>query len=403
MSPLEKYLHNYAEPEIQYSELITQSFDYVLVVPSYNETVVSWNALQHSIPIETSCCIILIINCPDDKPLSKDYLTLLTYLKSTLPIITEKQNATLLTINHKQQLLIIDRCHTPIPKKEGVGLARKIGADIAAQLINKKKIKSPWIFTTDMDVTFPDNYFLSCSNKSNDISALLFPFTHAPSTNNKKLNKVTMLYEAWLQHYVDGLAYAKSPYAFHTIGSILTINAQHYGKVRGFPKLAAGEDFHLLNKLAKTGVIESLIEPIITIESRLSNRTPFGTGPAVSLWMLSDSPEEELRFYNPKVFILLKEWLNWVNNINEETLLYLKGHHINWMDSLDKKIIAGLLALNFEKNMNGFLAQSRSPSALMKHIHLWFDGLKTLRFIHALENNGLSKISFITYQQEALL
>ena len=43
MSPLEKYLHNYAEPEIQYSELITQSFDYVLVVPSYNETVVSWN------------------------------------------------------------------------------------------------------------------------------------------------------------------------------------------------------------------------------------------------------------------------------------------------------------------------------------------------------------------------
>ena len=47
------------------------------------------------------------------------------------------------------------------------------------------------------------------------------------------------------------MKYARSPYAFHTIGSTMAVSANHYAKVRGFPKREAGEDFYLLNKLAK--------------------------------------------------------------------------------------------------------------------------------------------------------
>ena len=61
------------------------------------------------------------------------------------------------------------------------------------------------------------------------------------------------------------------------------INAEHYAQSAGFPKLAAGEDFYLLNKLAKIGKIIPLkiINQPIYIQARISNRTPFGTGPAL--------------------------------------------------------------------------------------------------------------------------
>ena len=44
---------------------------------------------------------------------------------------------------------IVDRVNTPVPRRAGVGLARKIGADIALRLIVERRIEVPVIFSTD--------------------------------------------------------------------------------------------------------------------------------------------------------------------------------------------------------------------------------------------------------------
>ena len=71
-------------------------------------------------------------------------------------------------------------------------------------------------------------------------------------------NTATALYELRLHHYVLGLEYAGSPYAYHTLGSCLAVKADAYAQVRGFPKRAGAEDFYLLNKLAKLGAMPRL-------------------------------------------------------------------------------------------------------------------------------------------------
>ena len=125
--------------------------------------------------------------------------------------------------------------------------------------------------------------------------------------------QATRLYEYSLRYYVAGLSFAHSPYAFHTIGSTIAVNAAHYAKVRGFPRRQAGEDFYLLNKLAKVGAIMQLgaetdCEPI-DIAARLSDRVPFGTGAAVGKIMELEDPAREFLLYHPSVFGLLRSWL----------------------------------------------------------------------------------------------
>ena len=97
-------------------------------------------------------------------------------------------------------------------------------------------------------------------------------------------------------------------YGFTTIGSLITVNPEHYAKVRGFPKRDAAEDFYLLNKMAKVGAVRSIQAPIVEIEARLSTRVPFGTGPALA--KILESGIEDYLFYHPMVFEELRAFLD---------------------------------------------------------------------------------------------
>ena len=88
-------------------------------------------------------------------------------------------------------------------------------------------------------------------------------------------------YEIFLRYWVLGLQYARSPYAFHSIGSTIVTTADGYLAVRGMNRREAGEDFYFLNKLAKTGPIRQIRETVVYPSARISRRVPFGTGAAV--------------------------------------------------------------------------------------------------------------------------
>jgi hypothetical protein len=303
-----------------------------------------------------------------------------------------------------RDLLLVDRFSEghQFPPKGGVGHARKTGADLAAYLVNQRRVRSPWIHCTDADVRLPQRYF-TCSAElseatTQDTAALVYPFRHtiAGDRTGDEIMRVTRLYEYSLHYYVAGLSFAGSPYAFHTIGSTMAVNVTHYAKVRGFPRRQAGEDFYLLNKLAKVGSIRQLsaetdCEPI-DIAARRSDRVPFGTGAAVGKLMELENPEKEFLLYHPAVFSLLQSWLG-------SLPAFWQARSTDIGDILSQPgLIAGLEKLGATGALQHALRQSSDARQFKRQMHTWFDAFRTLKLIHYLRDHHLPSISF-----EALL
>src|SRR5690606_34714388 len=82
------------------------------------------------------------------------------------------------------------------------------------------------------------------------------------------------------------------------------LHVKSHAAARGFPRRAAGEDFHLLRKLAKLGPIEVPAVPPVRVRSRRSDRVPFGTGPSVDRLLQGAEP----CLAAPAVFDELGRW-----------------------------------------------------------------------------------------------
>jgi len=257
-------------------------------------------------------------------------------------------------------------------------VARKVGADVACALIDKGIIDSPWICSTDADTQLPDNYFSVLAGVPENTSAITYKFCHI--NNDDPLSKATLLYEEALRYYVSGLKWAGSNYAFHTVGSTLAFRSDYYALVRGFPKRSAGEDFYLLNKLAKLDPIRNMDDATLLIEPRCSDRVPFGTGPAVSkILQLPDM--EHYTYYHPQLFIELKNCLEAMENLWEE-----KDDFPLWLSKLSEASQYALTQLQFNKLTSHILKQISNKQQCKRHIEQWFDGFRTLKFIHYMQD-----------------
>ncbi len=280
-----------------------------------------------------------------------------------------------------------------IKDDQGVGLARKIGADIACSLIDQSIITSPWICSTDADTHLPENYFSALDEIPDNIAAATYSFSHI--SNADALSKATQYYERALRYYVAGLQWAGSTYAFHTIGSTLAFRYDAYALVRGFPKRAAGEDFYLLNKLAKLDPIWVITDATILIEPRLSDRVPFGTGPAVS--GILQLPEiNDYRYYHPQLFVELKHCLSAMDQLWGK-----KEDFASWFEHLSEPVQFALEQLKFNKLTTHILKQVSNKQQCDRHVEQWFDGFRTLKFIHILRDGFYPSIPLNKARKEA--
>lgn len=396
---IKKYLQHYAEPE---SDLGNFNFRYdnALVIPAYNESddfLYSLNKLQTC----SKFLLILIINQPEESSVCEGNEKLEKHLQERFSILWQhSQQAITLFQNDHFDILRVDRFQAgaKIPVKQGVGLARKIGADIACQLISQQQICSPWIFTTDADAELPDNYFSSISQQS--AAALIYPHQHI-SPNGKTLPLTSQLYDLSLDYYVSGLQWADSPYAFHTIGSCIAIHYKNYAQVRGFPKRSAGEDFYLLNKIRKVGAVVNIESEDIKLLARESDRVPFGTGPALRKINLLKQAENEFLLYHPWLFHYLKYWLKVITRIwsllsehvNLDVLLSKEIEKSCRGNQLEPNIFEEVIAtLECKKAIQSAITHSSSEAIFLKHMMNWFDGFKTLKFLHYIRDRHLPSL-----------
>jgi hypothetical protein len=275
-----------------------------------------------------------------------------------------------------------------------VGLARRIGCDIALALYVRGQLESPWLYNTDADATLPDHYFADvCPEMPANTAARIQPFWHVPS-GELAVDQATALHELRLRYYVASLRAAGSPYAYHSIGSALVVKADGYATVRGFPKRRAGEDFYLLNKIAKVGGVWRDRGAPIELRSRLSLRTPHGTGAAAARMVDQAALSPEV-FYSPQCFELMGVWLRALSDFAEvpdaaacrTALVRGAGEH------------AGVLLPALE-SMGAFAALAdaatrvKAGPARLRRLHTWFDAFRSLKLVHALRARGLASLPF---------
>jgi len=419
---LVQYLEGYAEPEAYIASQLSglrEKHQYCLCIPFYDDSFCDLEMLLRSLSNE-KFLLIAVVNQPDSiDQASPANVTYRETIHSHYSLLEERENLALYNVSPGCSLLVVDRFsgQLSVPEKQGVGLARKIAADIAATFIYEKKINSNWIFCSDADAQLPAAYFHAAhSHDPKGCGALVYPYAHRTrqtrnpanvSYNLEKVQRATEIYELCLRQYEEGLHSAGSPYAYQTLGSTLCLSVYYYAIVRGFPKRNAAEDFYILNKMQKVAGVQSLENPTIILESRLSARAPFGTGIAVSNLVRAESMQNEPVFYHPMLFNLLKSLHLWfgklsVEQVKEESFDWKKSMRMHLLDHLnltrtepathsgtgnscetvDHAMLKSLEQQGFAVCMEHCKKHCQSHSQLQRHIHEWFDAFRTLKWLH---------------------
>ena len=413
---MKKYLQKYAEPEVAALDGLPDqvAWQNVMVIPACNETA---GLLRSPPPCGGRSLMILVINEPENaaQNVSSSNRALAVAVQERFTPLWQSAPGPGLSLWRdtlaERDLLLVDRFSDGhrLPARGGVGFARKIGADLALSLIHWQRINSGWIHCTDADVRLPETYFTrsnAIKDPASKYSALIYPFSHSDDRDRSESREVIMathLYELSLRYYVAGMKFADSPYAFHTIGSTMAVSAINYAKVRGFPKREAGEDFYLLNKLAKVGSVVELDtgaeNEVIEIESRRSDRVPFGTGAAVNKITCLADPVSEFQFYDPAVFGLLKTWLLslpaiWHSGSAVLSTRVFLDQPLDGQEHELQALLSGLKEIKTEQALEHAFRQSRSLDQFIRQMQTWFDAFRTLKLIHFLRDLYLPSITY---------
>ena len=276
-----------------------------------------------------------------------------------------------------------------LPEKDaGVGLARKIGMDLALTVFDYSKKDKKILVCLDADCVVKNNYITEINKQftERNISAAVINFEHYLE-KDEKYHRAIICYEIFLRYYVLSLKLAGSKYAFHTIGSSMACDYQSYIKIQGMNKRPAAEDFYFLEKLAKIVNIEKINTTTVFPSSRSSWRVPFGTGQRVGRFILGE--ENEYLLYNPEIFKILKSWLG-IFNSDE---IHSGEDYLRIVKKIDIQLYNFLKLNKFEIYWNKILANSKSDEQIKKQKYIWFDGFRTLKFVHYLRDNGYPMIN----------
>ncbi len=264
-----------------------------------------------------------------------------------------------------------------INPKEGVGAARKTGMDMALEFLDFEG-ESPLIISLDADTLVEGNYLESIReyfSANQDVAGATINFEHQPGLTSEEDAAVTS-YELFMRYYVEGLRISQSPYAYHVLGSAMAFRAEAYVRAGGMRKRNGGEDFYFLQALRKIGAVGKITETTVRPSSRASDRVPFGTGPRISQILESGNG---LMFYNPEIFLILKNLFSMVNSADTpDTLINIE----KLAPILKDYLTENKFFHEWEKIL------TNTPDKIEKArwaFHTWFDAFRTLKFVHFCE------------------
>jgi len=386
-----KYLARYAEPEARLAERVATRYFAAVVIPAFAESPALLDGVRAAARAANGrVLVIVVVNArasspPEARAENARAIAAFAALGPREPLAP----GAFVVADPDFDVLVVDRTSPgrELPEKQGVGLARKIGADLALALHAHGRLAVPFVFFGDADAVLPaDTFETGASLRSSDgVSALLFPFRHEGPAD-EPVTRATELYEASLRYHVLGLAHAGSPYAYHSIGSTLAVQARAYALVRGVPKRSAGEDFYLLDKLAKVApLLRARGEPV-RIRARFSTRVPFGTGPAVARIAATGS----VPVAAPAAFDALRAIVRGLSAVARAGDAAALDEGMLGLDAVSSAAVRrAITVLDVEAACRSALRESPGDR-LERRLHTWFDALRTLRALHVFRDAGLS-------------
>jgi hypothetical protein len=270
-------------------------------------------------------------------------------------------------------------------KSGGVGLARKIGLDLALSRL-KFGDQVPLLVCLDADTLVEPTYLPAITGhfRSSHNGGAVIPFRHRPGSSPAEHDAITR-YELFLRSYVLGLSLSGSPYAFHTVGSAMACSAEAYVRMGGMNRRPAAEDFYFLQHICKTAGVGQMRGTTVFPSPRPSHRVPFGTGRSISRTL--NGEDNVITFYHPECFRILGEWLKIVagDPCREASLLMSKAASIS-------PHLEGYLEISgFPCAWEKLRRNCRGPEPILSAFHGWFDALRTMKLIHHLSATDLPR------------
>jgi hypothetical protein len=408
-----QYFARYAEPEARLADALTERYLAALVVPVCGEAPALLDGFQNALSrAKERVLLILVVNATDaaSSSIHAENQRLLAHLAMTLPasVVSHDSVGTRGFLGHAEQydLLWLDRAspRVRLPPREGVGMARKLGGDLAAALWARGQLSCPLVASSDADVTLPADYFQELTEPISErvpSSAWLWPYRHEPGAD-PTIDAATVLYEISLRYYVLGLAAAGSCYAYPSVGSTLCVDAAAYLSVRGVPKREAAEDFYLLDKLAKVGPLRRPSATPLQIRARASERVPFGTGRRSREIADELAKGQPFLLYSPHIFLALGAVLQGLDDFARTAEVAALARAIErGVPELARPAQEVLAELGAFAALANAAQQAPSGAVLRRRIHTWFDSLRTLRFVHGLRDRCLPSLPWQTALAQA--
>ena len=292
-------------PQI-FDEEINDGTNAIVVIPCYDDDFIfnTLNSLNDAIQ-DFIIEVIVIVNSGENTQES-----IINSNRQIFGKLKEYKN------NYKFRLLPANFESLPA-KTAGVGLARKIGMDEAIRRYVKINNPAGIIISLDADCLVSRDYFseilLNFGKAHKRFGAATFNFQHNFDLQifSKEEIDACKIYEKYLRDFRSALQMTGFPHSFYTIGSCFAVKAMAYIKVGGMSQHQGGEDFYFLHKIAKMTNVLEIEKPIVFPAPRISDRVPFGTGPAVKKIIT----QKEYKVYDWNLFLLLKDFYHKIDTI----------------------------------------------------------------------------------------
>jgi hypothetical protein len=320
-----------------------------------------------------------------------------------------------------------------IPAHDGVGLARKIGMDFAAAIAHgllfsaghtpadvfadvpaqggvppATKFPAHCIACLDGDTLVSKNYAASLTQFAASGQPAALTGCRHRTGETPEAETAIRLYENFLRRHSCALKAAGTPFYHIALGPTIVCSASAYCACGGMNTHTAGEDFYFLQALIKIcpGKNRTVETPDCTVypESRLSDRTPFGTGQKIaraienlhtdsqSCCLPHSAYGEHIRDYPDAAYGEIAFFISLIQdaayNPHKDvfTADFASDHRVLY-DFLSAENFFSVWEKIKRNNCSPKKEGAVNAERLIRAFHTWFDGLKIIRFIHSVEKN----------------
>lgn len=348
--------------------------DMVVVIPCYNEPGLfdTLHSLLVCVRPKAKVCTVIVFNAGERSSTEGIVQNRISF-RQTKEFI-EKYN--------DEGMRFFPLFFEGLPRKHaGVGLARKIGMDLAVEHFLRNGNDRGVIVSLDADCLVSENFLTAIHHAfiSNDrLNATVHNFRHRIEINTGALENGVRQYEAYIRYYRAMLQFIGFPWYYHTIGSAFAVTADAYVRVGGMGRQQGGEDFYFLQKVFALGEIRELNDVWVYPLARFSDRVPFGTGPA--LQKIMNQRDEVLKVYSRDAFVSVKQLFEmkdafYLKN-NQEVCDMLTALHPSLQHFLQETLFLNDIA---DCNDN-----SASLAAFQKRFFHHFNAFRIIKYLNAV-------------------